>query len=134
MAKSKGGRPRIELTDEHVALIERLAGFGLTQAQIADCLPMSERVLRERIADPDDEGVSAAYARGRAKDAEALSSRHRDIAMGKVDGAAVSDQRKAIEWRLERQHKWAQRMEHTGKDGRDLSPAVVILPAKGDAE
>lgn len=40
--------------------------------------------------------------------ADELSSRHHRIAMGKIK-APVSEQRKAIEWRLERQHKWAGR-------------------------
>lgn len=104
--KNKGGRPRIELTEEQIDLIEKLASFGLTQAQIAHCLPMAERTLRDRLNDTEDEVVSAAYARGRALDAQELSKRHRDMAMGKMRDASPSDQRKALEWRLERQHKF----------------------------
>lgn len=108
---AKGGRPRIELTTEQIELIERLAGFGLTQAQIADCLPMAERTLAERIRTGSDPRVSAAYASGRAKDAETLASRHRDIALGKLDNTPVAEQRKALEWRLERQHGFPAQME-----------------------
>lgn len=116
------GRPKIKLTDEHIRTIEHLAGLGLTQVQVAECLPIAARTLRDRLADPEDTEVSAAYARGQAKDAEELSQRHRDIAMGKRPNTLTSDQRKAIEWRLERQHKWAgkQEIDHTG------IPPIVI--------
>lgn len=133
--ENQAGRPRIELTDEQVKLIEKLAGLGLTQAQIADFLPMSERTLSDRIRGGDEE-ISAAYARGRAKDAEELSSLHRKIARGEVEGVGVADQRKALEWRLERQHKWAERMELTGADGSPMSIAVTrrVIHPDDDAE
>lgn len=57
------GRPRVELTPEQVAQVEKLAAV-LTQAQIADVLGIADRTLRSRIA--DDPAVSAAYKRGRA--------------------------------------------------------------------
>lgn len=123
------GRPRIELTDDQVELIEKLAGLGLTQEQVAHCLPISERTLRRRIRE-GDEAVMAVYARGRAEDEEDLSSLHRKIARGEVEGVSIAEQRKALQWRLERQHKWAARQEITGKDGESLTPTVVVLPAK----
>lgn len=123
------GRPKIELTDEQVALIEKLAGFGLTQAQIAECLPMSERTLRNRLQEGGDPEISAAYARGRAKDARTLSERHRDIALGEVEDAKVSDQRKALEWRLERQHGWAEKLKHelSGPGGGPVEVTEVVV-------
>lgn len=128
------GRPAINLTDEQVALIEKLAGYGLTQAQIADCLPMSERTLRNRIHEGNHPEIAAAYARGRAKDAEALSSRHRDIAMGEAGDVPVGDQRKALEWRLERQHKWAQKLELAGDGGGPLQVAVTRRIVQADED
>lgn len=100
------GRPRIELTPDQLELIEKLAGLGLTQAEVANVLPMSERTLARRLSDGDPD-VVAAYARGRDEDKAALSRQHRKLAMGEIDGVSVSDQRKALEWRLERQHKIA---------------------------
>lgn len=57
------GRPRKVLTDEQVGQIEKLAPV-MTQAQIADFFGISDRTLRQRLA--DDERVSAAYKKGRA--------------------------------------------------------------------
>lgn len=105
MAKGKGegaGRPRKELGTDLIATVESLAGLGLTQAEIADALPISERTLRARIADPDEE-ISAAYVRGRAQAKEAHSARHRDIAFGRLPSVPVAVQQKALEFRLKTQ-------------------------------
>lgn len=135
MANGRGpGRPKVSLTQEHVALIEKLASYGLTQAQIADFLPISERTLRDRMTDPGDMEVSAAYARGRAKDAEVLSSRHRDIALGRIKQTPISEQRKALEWRLERQHKMPALHEHAGPGGGPLQVAVTRRIVESDAD
>lgn len=122
------GRKKVELTDEQVGIIETLAGYGLTQAQIAECLPFGERTLRKRVNGGDDEEVAAAYRRGRAKSAEELAKRHRDIALGNVRDAKVSDQRKALEWRLERQHGWSQEIDHrhSGPGGGAIPSAVEV--------
>jgi hypothetical protein len=58
------GRPRIELGEEEIQQVEKLAAY-LNQAQIADVLGISERTLRDRIA--TDEAFFAAYKRGRAR-------------------------------------------------------------------
>jgi hypothetical protein len=59
-----GGRPKTELTPEQVRELETLAAV-LNQAQIADYLGIPDRTLRAIMQ--RDEGVSAAYKRGRAK-------------------------------------------------------------------
>lgn len=123
------GRPEIELSEDHAQLIEQLASYGLTQAQIADCLPFSERTLRNRIADGDHPEIEAAYRRGRAMDARTLSERHRDIALGRLEnGVAVAEQRKALEWRMERQHGMAHRVEHSGEVKGGGQQVHVYLP------
>lgn len=135
MARGEGGgRPKVQLTAEHIQTIERLASYGLTQAQIAEWLPISERSLRDRLNDPADAEVSAAYTRGRAKDAELLSSRHRDIAMGRLKKTPIAEQRRALEFRLERQHKMAALHEHQGKGGGPLEVVVTRRVIEADGE
>ena len=57
------GRPRKDLTDEHLRQIEIMAGYGLTEAAIAAVIGMAPRTFRDK---KNDEAVSAALARGRA--------------------------------------------------------------------
>ena len=57
-------RPRKDLTPEQVTQVEKMAGHGLTLDQIADCLGIGERTLRQRFTDSEE--VSAAYKRGRS--------------------------------------------------------------------
>ena len=52
------------LTDQELSELERLAGLGLNQAQIADWFGFSERTLRRRLEHPDS---VAAYKRGRSR-------------------------------------------------------------------
>ena len=59
----KRGRPRIEITIKGLRQIEKLAGYGLTQAAIAAVLGMSERTFRDK---KHEERVSAALDKGRA--------------------------------------------------------------------
>lgn len=114
------GRPYIELTDEQVELIERLAGLGLTQEEISHCIPIAETTLRKRIRE-GDQGIDVAYARGRARWKENARRRHRDIAMGNaerlgVDSVPISEQRKVLEWIDKTQFGAAEthRLEHAG--------------------
>lgn len=64
------GRPSVKITAEMLRQAEELAGYGLSQPQIAAVLGFSERTLRERKA--DNEAFSAALARGKAKAAGAI--------------------------------------------------------------
>lgn len=128
------GRPEVEFTDEQIKLIEKLAGLGLTQADIADCLPVSERRFAERIRDGKHPKIASAYARGRARDKKQLTGQHHKIAMGALPDAGVSDQRKALEWRLERQHKYTQEID-VGMSGAVKLEIVrrVVRPEDADA-
>ena len=128
---AEAGRPRIELTTEQVDLIERLAGLGLTQAQIADFLPMSEETLSLRIRGGCEE-ISTAYARGRAVDLEAMSSRHRKLARGELGDVPFTDQRKALEWRMERQHGWGK--TDTIRDERPEQTAAALAQMVRDID
>lgn len=119
---SEAGRPRIELTPEQIKLVEEKAAEGLTQADIADLLPMSESTFKNRLRDPEDTAIADAYYRGRAWDKSALAARHRDIAMGKLSDVPISEQRKALEWRLERQHKLPSQSEIKG----DGIPFIIV--------
>lgn len=97
------GRPKIELTDEQIDLIEELAGFGLTQEEISRVLPMAERTLQSRIR--EDERFSAAYSRGRARAKADAARRYHHIAFDRGVGlgleddesVSISEQRKALE-------------------------------------
>ena len=125
-------RPKKELVETHLDVIENLAGLGLTQAEIADCLPISERTLRERIADDDSE-VSAAYARGRAVAKEVHSVRHRDIALGKLPKVPVAEQRKALEFRLKTQFGFEEAMTVRTPDVPSGIVVTLVKPASTDA-
>ena len=59
------GRPRVTLTPEDYRQAETLAGYGLTNPQIANVLGLAARTFAERIH--DDEELSASLDRGRAK-------------------------------------------------------------------
>jgi IS30 family transposase len=61
---SKTGRPRIELTDEHIGQIERMAGYGLTEAAIARILGIHPNTFTQR--KKDTERVAVALERGKA--------------------------------------------------------------------
>ena len=125
-------RPKKELAPTHLAVIENLAGLGLTQAEIVECLPISERTLRARIADPDD-GVSAAYARGRAVAKEEHSARHRDIALGKIPKVPVAEQRKALEFRLKTQFGFEEAMTVRTPDIPTGINVTLVKPPSADA-
>lgn len=102
------GRPPVEITDEQVEQIEKLAAL-LTQDQIADFLGISDRTLREKIS--RDPRISSAYARGRAK---AISLMARSVFR---DGLAGDSQ--AARFYLSTQAGWreTQKHEHTGEGG-----------------
>jgi hypothetical protein len=59
----KGGRPRKELTDEHIRQIGVLAAV-LNQTQIADALGLDSKTLRERMQ--ENPRARSAYEKGRA--------------------------------------------------------------------
>lgn len=57
-------RPPIEITDEHIRQAEILAGYGLTQNQIADVLGIARRTFARK---KDEPRVLAALEKGQAK-------------------------------------------------------------------
>ena len=70
-------RPEIPLTDEHLEQIAQLAGFGLTQAQIAAVIGMSpDTFLRRKKTRPEVvRALEAGKAKAEAKVGEALYTR-----------------------------------------------------------
>ena len=56
-------RPKIEISDEQIRQAEILAGYGLTQNQIADVLGISRRTFSRK---QDEPRVLAALEKGRA--------------------------------------------------------------------
>lgn len=94
------GRPRIELTDEQVEQVEKLAEV-LNIDQIADFLGISERTLERRLA--DDERVMAAYKRGKARAIEG-------VAKSLLQRARNGDNTAAIFY-LKTQARWTERTE-----------------------
>ena len=47
-ARRTAGRPRKDLTDRDIAQVEKLAGYGLTEAAIAHILDLSSRSFRDK--------------------------------------------------------------------------------------
>jgi len=109
-------RPRIDLTDDQVVQVEKLAAV-LTQEQIADFLGISERTLRNRIK--DDERVLAAYARGRARAIHGVAT---NLVQQAEEGNV-----NAAKFYLETQAGWRPSLDIRAPDGPF---SVVILPAK----
>jgi len=63
----------MSLDPSELSDLERLAGLGLTQSQIADWFGFSERTLRDRL-NSNEEAV-AAYKKGRARALEKVTKR-----------------------------------------------------------
>lgn len=101
------GRPKIEITDEQLRQASLLAGYGLTQNQIADVLGIDQRTFRRR---KDELRVLTALEKGRA---EAQHKMGRSIFERGIKG----DMTAAIWWektRAGRHEKFIQ--EHQGKE------------------
>jgi len=113
MSEKKRGRPRKDINEEQIVQVEALAAV-LSQAQIADYLGISERTLRNRMWDTP--GVSAAYARGRAR---AINGVAKNLIQQANDGNV-----NAIKFYLETQAGWKVTtvQEHTG----DGLPVLVV--------
>ena len=122
--KNKGGRPRIELSDEQVAQVEKLAAV-LNHEQIADFLGIGDQTLRRRMR--EDSRVLEAYARGRAR------------AIGNVAGNLIQQANKgnvnAARFYLETQAGWktSQDLNLRTPDG-PLNVSVTRKVIQPDAE
>lgn len=68
--KGRPPGPAFALTGEMLDRAEKMAGYGMTAAQIASVLGFSERTLFRRMN--DDERFAAALEAGRAKAAESV--------------------------------------------------------------
>lgn len=110
------GRPPIEITDEQVEHIEKLAAV-LTQNQIADFLGITDRTFREKLT--TDARITSAYARGRAK---AIAAMGRSVFR---DGLAGDSQ--AARFYLSTQGGWreTQKHEHSGEGGGPIEWVVT---------
>jgi hypothetical protein len=63
-ARRSVGRPRKDLTDRDIVQVEKLAGYGLTEAAIAHILDLGSRTFRDKKA--ADARILAALEKGRA--------------------------------------------------------------------
>lgn len=119
----KTGRPKKTLTPEQMAQLEALAAF-LTLEQIADYFGISDKTLRNRIA--DDPAVSTAYKKGRQRVIA-------EIAQNVVNKAREGDNA-CMFFFLKTQAGWreTQAIEHSG----EVKGAPVIVferdPGKAD--
>jgi hypothetical protein len=121
-AKRPIGRPPIQITDDQLEQIERLSGYGLTEAQIAAVLSMHPNTLR---AKKHAERVSVALEAGKAK-AQGIVGQ---ALFTRAKGGDIS----AIRWwEMTRAGRTeASRTEHTGAGGKDLPvsiPFYVVDP------
>lgn len=108
-------RPKIEITDEQIRQAEILAGYGLTQNQIADVLGVARSTFRRK---KDEARVLSALQKGKAV---------AQLRVGKsiYEKALVGDMTAAIWWektRAGRNEKTVQ--EHTGRDGGPIEQKV----------
>ena len=55
--KGRGGKPPIDITEPMRAQVRKMAGYGLTQQQVADVLGISEPTLQRRLADEFKVGI-----------------------------------------------------------------------------
>lgn len=130
------GRPRIELTEEHIDRVETLAGFGLTQEEICQLLPIARATLRDREGNEERE-FRRAYERGRAKARKKAAGRYHQIAHNRGVGLGLDDdehvpipeQRKALEKILGTDLSFIpqEKLEVSGPGGQPLE-ATVYLP------
>lgn len=122
-AKKRAGGAKIEFDPEQV---EKLAGYGLTQDQIADWFGASGKTLRNRLTEDGD--LVTAYKRGRAR---ALAT-----AAGKLWDKVMSGDNASVFFYLKTQGGWSetQKMEHSGPEGAPMEVIVrrTIVRPRGD--
>lgn len=104
--KDGRGRPPIEITDKDRAQVERMAGLGLTQPQIANICGFSEDTLQRHF--------SAELANGVGKLNSAVAANLYSIATSRDNGAVAA----AIFW-MKTRGRWKETNHHevTGADG-----------------
>ena len=103
------GRPKKTLSDADAEQIETMAGYGLSEAQIAHCLGMSPMTFRrnKRVV----EAVSGAIERGKAK-------AQRTIGKRLFEKAEAGDLGSIVWWEKTRaDRRETVKQEITGADG-----------------
>jgi len=111
MTKNKGGRPKIEFTEEQKKEVETLAAV-LSTEQIADYFGISRRVFFD-IIDRDEE-VSALYKKGKAKAVGFVAQNLIQKARGGDLGAQIFYLKTQAGW------KETQRVEGAGDTGEHV--------------
>jgi hypothetical protein len=112
------GRPKIELTEEQIAHIEKLAPV-LTQEQLADFLGISDRTFRNKMW--EDERVYAAYKRGRG---DAVANVGKNLIQQALDGnttAAIFFLKTQAGWREK------QELEVSGPGGGAIATEIKVV-------
>ena len=103
------GRLPIEVTDDHILQIGKLAGYGMTEASIAWVIGMCPKTFSTK--KKDDERIATALEKGKS-DAETL------IGEALYQKAIKGDLGAIVWWEKTRANRYERsRQEHTGKDG-----------------
>lgn len=123
--KNKGGRPRIELTEEQVNEVERMAR-GMTSEQIADNLGIDRATFYEIMK--RDEEVARRYKKGRA----ALI----DSAIGHLAGKMAEGDTTSILFYLKTQAGWREKQDVniSSEDGSLKVPNPVLISFSDDSK
>jgi len=115
--KNKGGRPRIQITDEMIRQIEALAGYGLSQEEIASVIGVTPSTFSRRKT--DTARVLQAIKDGKAR-ASAL------VGKSLFDAAKAGNMTALIWWEKTRMGRYEkQGLEVTGAEGGALQVAVT---------
>jgi len=119
MAKRKGGKPRIILTDEQKAQVEALASV-LTTEQLSDYLGIARRTFYD-IMERDEE-LSARYKKGRAK---AIGVIAKGIIKQAMDGNF-----QAACFYLKTQAGWRETDRNDNHNATDIAEAIASIAQK----
>lgn len=115
-----GGRPPYKKTPELAKQVEAMAAYGITQADIAACLDVSEDTLQRYYRKELDQGSPKAIAR---------------VAERLYKKCLEGDTASMIFW-LKTRAKWAEtvKQEVTGKDGQPINPPTLLVKFHDDKE
>lgn len=105
-------RPTKEPTDEQRKQVQTLAGYGLSQEQIATMLGMTRQTLAKHCQSELEKGKAVAYA----------------TATGQLFNNIKKGKEASLIFYLKTQHGWKEKQEiqHTGKDGQQLQAVINV--------